>query len=322
MRCVSLWHMFPRFPTAYQAGAYVRHIKKNRDVLYSDLTGIVKLADLPNLIDCQFCKGVTLSSWMRRAQGPNAWSGVNSSGNGPIDCIVNRSSTEPKMLRQLSNLPSIIVQLANRVYASLGKLVIGSVGRVLRARKHFGYSPTVLQSAANHTNGKTCNLGPLFQRMGFSVMRNSDSASAVIDLDVACCPSHVTGLVPQIVVNAINAVLRGWARSNMGKEGIERTSPLFAYRNPSGSIVLIVFGLFVVASGLHSSPNAELCGVGSAMRSQSHGCLFSSPAAARFNSVKRSAISSEIRDSRNGRFSAIAKTSRPSPFARNNFYDR
>jgi len=114
--------------------------------------------------------------------------------------------------------------------------------------------PASLQSGRNSLGVLAGFLRPFTDRLGPAVVRKTTVVALVHVLRALRGPAHVPRLVVAVVVNTINRVFRGWARTNIGQEILERFSPSCTDGNPSASVMFVAFHAWVVAPSLHAVP--------------------------------------------------------------------
>lgn len=107
---------------------------------------------------------------------------------------------------------------------------------------------------------------PLAERESLSVMREQvQTLPRVSSLLRGCGPTAVTGSVRPVIVDAINAHLRGRPRSHITVKRLEVASPLVAHGYSAPAVVLPIRAIRVLASIDDASPDAVLDGMSHAV---------------------------------------------------------
>lgn len=106
---------------------------------------------------------------------------------------------------------------------------------------------------------------PFRERPSFAVIGHEDGTSRVPGLFREAGPTTVSRFIASIVVDAINGVLRRWARSHVCEEVLERRQPPGAHLNAASAISLVARVVAVTAAFLHCLPDSIFAGPGRAV---------------------------------------------------------
>lgn len=97
---------------------------------------------------------------------------------------------------------------------------------------------------------------PLCNRSGLAAKGQASVGPRVVRLLKRISPSHVSRLVPLVVVKAIDRMMRGWRRSGGAQERFKGISPRLTHHDAASTVQPVVDILRIVATGLRSSPRA------------------------------------------------------------------
>ncbi len=99
--------------------------------------------------------------------------------------------------------------------------------------------------------------GPINQQFCFTESRHPNIVSAIASLLLRCSPSAVIRGVSGIVIDPINLQTGRIARCNSPIVEDGKALPFLAYRYSTTAPIFVSWVLFVLASGLHSTPDCS-----------------------------------------------------------------
>ena len=116
--------------------------------------------------------------------------------------------------------------------------------------------PSILDAVPDHVVTDAKEVGPLFHRHGFPVVRDRNVVAFVIGLFYYGCPSTIGWLVVTVGVLAFDTVRLAWAWSHVGEEVHEpiSTRPSFAYNYAATAIIIPIFLVAVATASVHCCP--------------------------------------------------------------------
>jgi hypothetical protein len=106
----------------------------------------------------------------------------------------------------------------------------------------------------------TRNLCPLGEGEGFVVVGDKNIPTDIIGLGFTTCPTEITGLVTQVIVNSIKAMALGPSAKvgvNVLRESREVINPISVNSNPSTPIPLVFRMVWIVATLTHIVKNRK-----------------------------------------------------------------
>lgn len=119
----------------------------------------------------------------------------------------------------------------------------------------FFDGPIPEKSSTQRLNAKIDAPRPFSQDEGLAVQRQADVVATVTHLFFFGCPSAILRRIRAIVIDAINRVPHGWARSHVFAERGEAVAPTVAHHNAATTVVAIDCRGGNVAARPHASPN-------------------------------------------------------------------
>jgi hypothetical protein len=114
--------------------------------------------------------------------------------------------------------------------------------------------PLTTNSHLQRLVGKSCYFGPFLQGHGAFIPRQQDGDASVSILSRSHYPSNISGLVIQIIVDSIDAVLRCWTWSNVSEKVGVGPSPAIAYGYATSTPIFVARSIGVRATLDHFSP--------------------------------------------------------------------
>lgn len=127
--------------------------------------------------------------------------------------------------------------------------------------------PTALVNAARNRPIQQAGLGrPLLHCLRATVERQLSAVRFVVALLRFDRPSAVIQLIVAVVVNAINRMFVGRARTHVGVERHERIAPAFADANTTPAVLVKIFHGWIQAAVLHRAPYAVLWRIAQTVR--------------------------------------------------------
>lgn len=118
-------------------------------------------------------------------------------------------------------------------------------------------SPPAVESSKDGSVSLPESPCKLAQEHDFPAILDLDRVSSVFDLLLSRRPPHVPGLVPAVVVDPVDRVLRGRCLTDVDEERREVAAPFRADRDPSERVALGVLSRRS-ASSLHPEPRSVL----------------------------------------------------------------
>lgn len=114
--------------------------------------------------------------------------------------------------------------------------------------------PPMIKPRSERSTIKAECLGPVSQDVCFASVCQRSVVTVVSRLFGPCCPPAIPRRVRTVVVNAIKAMTKRWARSHVGQECRETPSPPRTNNDPTGAIVLERWVPRIVAAFLCALP--------------------------------------------------------------------
>lgn len=144
--------------------------------------------------------------------------------------------------------------------------------------------PSTLKSCAKAYPAQINSVGPIGQRQRFAAVAHKLRRAAVSCLLAPVRPAAVFWGVRAVVVDAVDAVFRRWARSHVRQEGFERMEPARADRNAAPSVPVVVRVVRIGRAAFHRTPTIQgfrgMPPSGVSVRNEGRAQAFSSQAAA------------------------------------------
>ena len=132
-------------------------------------------------------------------------------------------------------------------------MILTTWSRERALNRPMKFNDATLQRSLRNTRASR----PFVQREPLAVVGNQADCSLVPVLLFLDRPAHIARLVvPVVVRETVNRVLRRGPRPDVGEKGSERSAPFLADANPSATVVLEIATRRRVASVLHIDPSA------------------------------------------------------------------